>query len=142
MQTLASFTFTIRYRPGKRNILADILSRKDTPGKEGEEYTLLPPRYWDRPVLMPVSVPSVVERVLIANRTYGSLDTLRKRASSDDAEWTIDNGLLMFNDKLVVPDDSDLRARLLDEIHRQPGLAHPGEEKTRAMLSKQYYWPG
>ena len=38
---LSRFRFTIRYRPGKGNAVADALSRKDTIGKARAEQTLL-----------------------------------------------------------------------------------------------------
>jgi hypothetical protein len=42
--------------------------------------------------------------------------------------------------KLVVSDEGDLRARLLDEIYCQPSTAYPGREKTKRLLQDRYYW--
>lgn len=41
-----------------------------------------------------------------------------------------------------MPDDGDLRARLLDEIHRQPLTAHPGVEKMKKLVAIRYHWHG
>jgi hypothetical protein len=38
----------------------------------------------------------------------------------------LEEGRLLFQGRLVVPDQDDLYARLLDEIHRQPSTAHSG----------------
>jgi hypothetical protein len=40
----------------------------------------------------------------------------------------------------VVPDVDDLRAKLLDEAHRQLSIAHPGKAKTRQVIRSRYYW--
>jgi hypothetical protein len=43
----------------------------------------------------------------------------------------------------MVPDDDEtLRARLLNEIHRQPSTAHPRRTKTRQLVQARYHWPG
>lgn len=48
MQLLAGYRFTLKYRPGKDNVLADVLSRKDlTISREPEQYVLLPPERWE-----------------------------------------------------------------------------------------------
>ncbi|KAJ5290754.1 gag/polymerase/env polyprotein [Penicillium angulare] len=142
MQDIAGYQFTIQYRPGKANVLADVLSRKETLLGAPEEQVVLPPRFWTKPVLSPVYT-NVVDRVLASNRADESLQGLRDRAmSAEPGDWSLSEGLLLSNGKMVVPDEGDLRARLLDEIHRQPGLAHPGMEKMKLLLSRQYHWPG
>jgi hypothetical protein len=44
----------------------------------------------------------------------------------------------------LMPDDGDLRARLLDEIYRLPSTAHPGDDELQAahFIRTRYYWPG
>jgi transposase InsO family protein len=64
-----------------------------------------------------------------------------KAQSNPEGPWTIDNGLLLFNGRLVVPDQDDIYARLLDEIHRQASIAHPGKKKTKELVRSRYYWP-
>jgi hypothetical protein len=47
-----------------------------------------------------------------------------------DDYWTLQQGLLLHDKRLVVPDVGDLRVRLLDKVHRQSSTAHPGRMKT------------
>ena len=62
-------------------------------------------------------------------------------ARNGHEKWTLQAGMLLREGKLMVPDEEDLRVRLLDEVHRQPATAHPGQEKTKRMLTSRYYWP-
>ena len=156
---LSRFFFVIRYRPGKQNTLADALTRH---AREGIDITrhrmqiLLKPECLDESVkqdLQPalMSAPElapvepdihIVDEVLRANRTSRSLDELRLEVAKKDSPWSLEDGLLLHNNRLMVPDDDvTLRARLLDEIHRQPSTAHPGRNKTRQLVQARYYWP-
>ena len=156
---LSRFFFIIRYRPGKQNTLADALTRH---AREGIDITrhrmqiLLKPECLDESVkqdLQPalMSAPElapvepdihIVDEVLRANRTSRSLDELRLEVAKKDSPWSLEDGLLLHNNRLMVPDDDvTLRARLLDEIHRQPSTAHPGRNKTRQLVQARYYWP-
>jgi hypothetical protein len=42
----------------------------------------------------------------------------------------LEKGRLLFQGQLVVPDQNDLYARLLDKIHQQPSTVYPGRKKT------------
>jgi transposase InsO family protein len=158
---LCQFHFLIRYFAGKRNIVADTLSRKSLAVADTEGQTLLPRSCLEHGVHpddttdpLPVEIAplglaasahaiDIVPRLILANQQHDSIEEYRELARKDGAgHWTIENGLLQYDGRLVVPDDGDLRARLLDEIHRQPSTAHPGQEKTKALVCARYYWPG
>jgi predicted aspartyl protease/transposase InsO family protein len=149
---LSRFYFIIRYRPGKMNTLADVLSRpesmKETDREGHRIQILLKPESLDKQIqiprepttIAPIENEAITDRIQSANRTAPSLEEFRKRAREDDPNWELTDGILTFMKKLVVPDEGDLRARLLDEIHRQPSTAHPGREKTKRLLQDRYYW--
>jgi transposase InsO family protein len=149
---LSRFYFMIRYRPGKQNTIADILSRKnETSGdRNGHRVqVLLKPECLDREIrrpqesitLAPIGAEeTVIERVKRENRTSPSLEEYRELARKNASDWKLEGEQLIFNGRLVVPNEGDLKARLLDEIHRQPSTAHPGREKTRRLLKERYYW--
>lgn len=152
---LSRFHFLIRFRPGKHNALADILSRKDEPVNISMERTQIllprgcleegvhPDEDQDTTMLAPIEQGSeeIINRVLLANRQHQSLNDLRRKAQDGHQHWSMNQDLLLFDGRLMVPDDGDLRARLLDEIHRQPSTAHPGRGKTKKLLRARYYWP-
>jgi hypothetical protein len=49
--------------------------------------------------------------------------------------------LLVYQNRLVVPNENILRTRLCDEFHRPAHRAHSGREKMRKMIFQQYFWP-
>ncbi|KAG3129424.1 hypothetical protein PI126_g20975 [Phytophthora idaei] len=43
--------------------------------------------------------------------------------------------------RIVVPNDPDLRSRIIHEFHDAPLGGHLGREKTFAVMSRDFYWP-
>lgn len=155
-QTMAGYNFKIEYRPGKENVIADALSRKAEDLATHKELAdrsrfqeLIKPTQLGME-LLPMEVSptqlSVIERLLELNRTSESLQTLRDKASpaSEDVRnnWTINTqDLLLFQGRLVVPDEGIIKTELIREIHDSLTTAHPGRNKTRKIVSRQFYWP-
>jgi Integrase zinc binding domain len=85
-----------------------------------------------------------VDKIQAANRSSQSLTKYREEAAKNpESPWKCDDGLLTYQDRLVVSDDdSNLRVRLLDEIHKQPSTAHPGRNKARRLVQGRYHWEG
>ncbi|GMF46761.1 unnamed protein product [Phytophthora fragariaefolia] len=61
--------------------------------------------------------------------------------------YHLDGDLLCYNidrfdaPQVVVPNDDDIRARIIHEFHDSPMGAHLGREKTFAAVSHDFYWP-
>ena len=53
-----------------------------------------------------------------------------------------EDGLLTFKNIIYIPDATDLRRIVMDEIHQAPYSSHLGYQKTIATAKKQYFWPG
>jgi hypothetical protein len=84
----------------------------------------------------------VTEEVLQANRTNLTLVEEWAKAQEKTVPWEILDGLLLWNGRVVVPvDNNDLRTRLIRQIHATTATAHPGRNKTRALLKRLYWWP-
>ena len=83
----------------------------------------------------------LIDDLLQANRTSTDLEPLRQRATDGNSGWTLRNRLLLFEDRLVIPEDDDLKVRLLSEVHNQVSVAHPGQSKTSKLVRERYYWP-
>ena len=166
VEILSQFFFTIIYRPGKQNEKADALSRREqdvdpqTQVKtEHRTRALLQPDQLDARILKELEESeespkiaaleglseslSLVDRLLTANRTIESLETLRNRARSRERkDLVLEDGLLLFQGRLIVPDTDQLRTDLIKEAHEQVSTAHPGYRKTIRLLSDRYYWKG
>ena len=52
------------------------------------------------------------------------------------------NGVLMFRNRVCVPDVPELKNRVLDEGHRSSLSIHPGATKMYQDLKKLFWWPG
>ena len=50
------------------------------------------------------------------------------------------DGMLTFRGRIVVPQDPDLRQRLLTEAHSTPYTIHPGSQKMYQDLSSTFWW--
>jgi hypothetical protein len=52
------------------------------------------------------------------------------------------NDLLVYKNRLMVPNEDELRTRLCDEFHRPLYRIHSERGKMRKMICQQYFWPG
>jgi len=56
-------------------------------------------------------------------------------------EWSEDNRVLQFRGKIYVPQNADLRRRVVSLCHDTKVAGHPGCWKTLELVSKNYWWP-
>ncbi|KAG2814453.1 hypothetical protein PC113_g18577 [Phytophthora cactorum] len=67
---------------------------------------------------------------------------LRARAH----RYRVHEGLLLYSAvdddviRIVVPNDYDLRMRIIYKYHDAPTAGHPGREKTYVLLTRNFYW--
>jgi hypothetical protein len=57
------------------------------------------------------------------------------------AEWSESDGLLMFCGKIYVPNDRDLRRRIVEQHHDMHIAGPAGHFKTLKLVSRNYWWP-
>jgi transposase InsO family protein len=168
-EALADYHFTIMYRSGKENGKADALTRRDDEvalqnGLKAEyrTQTFLSQDQVDPRVLqdlgiemsaidaLPIEQPEFdeplepIDRILRLNREAPSLQALRVQAEreEEDQDITLEDGLLLYCGRLIVPDLRNVRTELIREAHDQVSTAHPGRDKTYTLLRSRYYWRG
>ncbi|QRV99064.1 Retrotransposable element Tf2 protein [Ceratobasidium sp. AG-Ba] len=54
--------------------------------------------------------------------------------------WHWDNGLLMFKNKIYVPNDDSIRKDILVSRHDNMAAGHPGQFRTLELVNRKYYW--
>ena len=64
-----------------------------------------------------------------------------KRGSKPDFVLS-DDGILKFGTRLCVPNDGDLRRKLLEEAHCSKLAVHPRGTNMYRDLKQNYWWPG
>jgi hypothetical protein len=84
----------------------------------------------------------LVSQLLAANRESTELEPMRAQARAGAQNWELRNGLLLWQERLVVPTEGTLRAQLLNEVHAQVSTAHPGISKTKLLVAQNYWWKG
>jgi hypothetical protein len=70
-------------------------------------------------VLAPIKpIIYIIDRVLQANRSSKSLTTLREEAQVEGSPWTMEDGLLLYwNHLMILEDDKEMQGHILNEIH-------------------------
>jgi hypothetical protein len=121
---LFGYDFTVEYRPGRLNTVADALSRRDT-----EELSI-----------HSISTPSF-QLYSDINNTISSapdLSALRNNivAGLKDPSWTVQDGLILKSGKVYIPSNSDLLQQILQLSHTG---GHEGIQKTLHRLRAHFY---
>lgn len=160
---LSHFKFTIQYCTGKSNDLANALSWQENVLKiqqlshdEYQKQTLLSPNrvaeevWQDTSQKTQIAVLDVefilIDWVLQWNCEDSELEQYQEEAhrqNAGESPWSLSQGLLLHKDQLVVVknDTEHLHTKILDEIHCQPMMAHPGHTKMWKLVMEHYYWP-
>lgn len=53
-----------------------------------------------------------------------------------------DGGILKLKGQVYIPNSSEQRKSVLQEMHNVPYAGHPGYQKTVKTVRKEYFWPG
>ena len=60
---------------------------------------------------------SLIDRIIATNCTIESLNALQSQAHANDTNLRLEEGLLLFQDRLIVPDTDNLCTDLIKEAH-------------------------
>ncbi|HEX3418956.1 MAG TPA: RNase H-like domain-containing protein, partial [Stellaceae bacterium] len=145
---LSEFNIKMEYQPGKELIQADALSRRhdhvDDTGKENV-LTMLPESMWVRYIAPDLrdEIKKATEEDSLGQKI---IEALKEKTPlpirGENKDWFYTDGILRRKGTCYVPDNSDLRKRLIKTYHEAPTSGHPGRFKTTMLLIKDYYWPG
>jgi hypothetical protein len=58
-----------------------------------------------------------------------------------NVDYEIDDGIIYYKGKILIPKDANLKSILLGEAHDTPISGHLGTTKTYKQLSRLFYWP-
>ncbi|GKB61824.1 putative reverse transcriptase domain-containing protein [Tanacetum coccineum] len=131
LELLSDYDSEIQYHPGKANVVADALSRKER---------IKPIRVRDLVMTISLDLPKQIlsaqseakkEENFINEDLHGMINKLEPRA----------DGTLCLNNRSWIPRFGDLRALIMHESHKSKYSIHPGSDKMYQDLKKLYWWP-
>ena len=166
-EALSEYYFTIMYWLSKQNTKADVLTQweqetdlQDEVKAEYQTCAFLSRDQVDPWVLkdLRINVKEVdlalmkellideplglINKILQTNWTAESLQALWAQAEERDPELMLEDGLLLYNERLVVPETDHLCTDLIKKAHEQVSTAHLRQDKTYQLLRARYYWWG
>jgi hypothetical protein len=53
-----------------------------------------------------------------------------------------DDRIIMYKNRIYVPNVRDLKLMILNEMHNVPYVGHPGYHKIVAVVKSHYFWLG
>ncbi|CEL56343.1 Retrotransposable element Tf2 155 kDa protein type 2 OS=Schizosaccharomyces pombe (strain 972 / ATCC 24843) GN=Tf2-7 PE=4 SV=1 [Rhizoctonia solani AG-1 IB] len=93
----------------------------------------------------------LLEQIKEALQDDPSLDTMMAAAADPDStlhsiaakfkDYTLQDSLLLYQRRIVVPDKPEIKQKLLYHFHDSPGSRHQGRAHTLELISCHYYWP-
>ncbi|KAI3797612.1 hypothetical protein L1987_32872 [Smallanthus sonchifolius] len=127
VELLNDYDCEIRYHPGKANVVADALSRKD------------------HVMLQCVRIQTDIQNRILEAQHVSVTEGNMYGEMSCGVELQLESkpsGLLYYLNRIWVPDRDDLRTFLMNEAHKTRYSIHPGTDKMYQDLRQQYWWPG
>ncbi|GJY50240.1 putative reverse transcriptase domain-containing protein [Tanacetum coccineum] len=132
IELFSDYECEIRYHPGKVNMVADALSRKER----------VKPRHVRA---MAMTIQSGVKEMILAaqSEVFKQENVLAERLHGLDQQMERKkDGSLYFMDRIWVPLVRDVRMVILNVDHKSKYSVHPEADKMYYDLRDMYWWPG
>src|SRR5215472_4077424 len=150
---LSRFDFQLVHRPGKSSGKPDALSRRadhKTGQEDNRDKILLPSRLFVAAtggIVLEGLETELMERIKKCEdkdeavvRAFKELGSTRGVLRG--TEWSEEGGVILFNGKVYVPRDPQLRHDIVRQHHDAAIAGHPGRWKTLELVTRNFWWPG
>ncbi|GJW63558.1 putative reverse transcriptase domain-containing protein [Tanacetum coccineum] len=137
LELLSDYDCDIRYHPGKANVVADALSRKER---------CKPLRVRSLVMTIGLNLPrQILEAQTKAlkpeNLTAEDVGGMLRQDLTKERLKPHADGTLCLNNKSWLPCYGDLRTLVMHESHKSKYSIHPGSDKMYQDLKQLYWWP-
>ncbi|GJW32898.1 reverse transcriptase domain-containing protein [Tanacetum coccineum] len=128
IELFSDYDCEICYHPGKANVVADALSRKER---------VKPKRVRAMNMILQSSIK---DSILVAQKEVVDEFTVLQEGLDDMIEQRSD-GTLYYLDRIWVPLKGEVRTLIINEAHKSKYSIHPGANKMYYDLRDRYWWP-
>ncbi|GJX22012.1 putative reverse transcriptase domain-containing protein [Tanacetum coccineum] len=137
LELLSDYDCDIRYHPGKANVVANALSRK-------ERYKSL--RVRALVMTIGLNLPKQIleaqtEALKPENVTAKDVEGMHRQDLTKERLKPCADGSLCLNNRSWLPCYGDLRTLVMHESHKSKYSIHPGSDKMYQDLKHLYWWP-
>jgi hypothetical protein len=170
-ERLANYDFVIKYRPGKLAGKPDILSREsgDSPWEGDMKHRqnqgrilLSDENFGDSTTNLAATWQASATQTIDLRIDTELLQEIRTKTNKDKEVTNIrtkrangitrdgkialglceeKDGLLTYDGLIWIPEDDELRLRILRDNHDAKSAGHPGRARTLELVSRTFYWP-
>jgi hypothetical protein len=152
LELIKDYEVEIHYHPEKANVVADALSRKAschcltiktsdiTLCQEMEKLNL---GMFQHGTLNQLKLESILlQRIIDAQRDDKGMKYIHENIEADKATCFRKDaqGIVWFNNRIVVPKNEEVRQQILEEAHLSRYSIHPGSTKMYQDLKQHYWW--
>ncbi|MBW0550298.1 hypothetical protein O181_090013 [Austropuccinia psidii MF-1] len=154
---VSEFHFTITYRPGRLATLPDAFPCRDNiyPERGADSISKNPDnfhqvikedgiqgsRFFSMKVEIFSDLVDKIQKKLWKDNDYKEiLKQLARGESVPDYSLEPQAKFLLFNDRVVIPSNEEIQLNILQKCHDSPFVGYPGQEKTRKLIKRYFYW--
>ncbi|GJU64567.1 reverse transcriptase domain-containing protein [Tanacetum coccineum] len=132
IELFSDYECEIRYHPGKANVVADALSKKERLKPRRVRAMAVTIQAGMRETIQAAQSEALKQENVLMENLHGLDQQMEKKEGES----------LYFMDRIWVPLVGSVRTMIMDEAHRSKYYVHPRADKMYHDLRDMYWWPG
>jgi hypothetical protein len=142
LELIKDYNLNVHYHPEKANVVADALSRKShsltVQPLFDDGFNLMYPVVLHNIQVSCILEGKIIEGLKIDKEIFHIKEKMKREPTM---HFRVDEqGVLWFDDRLVVPKDRELKNKLVDEAHLSKLSIYPRSSKIYQELRPRYWW--